>query len=86
MVVPLKYDKQIAKIIRQTLRKPCKFTMDIVEHFKYTEIRVYENEIMSYNETMQTSIMKYLVDVESTMKAYGINVFIGGVSGDPPRR
>ena len=86
MVGRLKYDKQIAKIIRQTLKKPCKFTMDIVEHKEYTEIRVYENEIMSYNDTMQFSIMKYLVDVESAMKAYGINAFVGGAPGDPPRR
>ena len=82
----LKYDIHMAKTIRNILKKPCNFTMDIVEHLKYTEIRVYENEIMGLNDTMQVSVMKYLVDVENILKSYGVNTFIGGVAGDPPRR
>lgn len=82
----LKYDKLVAKTIRDTLKKPCNFTMDIVEHSRFTEIRVYENEIMGLKESMQISVMEYLVEVESILKAYGINAFIGGAAGDPPRR
>lgn len=81
----LKYDKTMAKAMR-AIPKPLKFTVDIVEHKEYTEIRVYENDLMQFNDSKRVQAMEYLNKVDTLLKSFGLKSFIGGVSGDPPRR
>ena len=81
----LKYDKTMAKAVR-SIPKPLKFVMDIVEHKEYTEIRVYENDLLQLNDSKRVQAMEYLNKVDTLLKSFGLKSFIGGVSGDPPRR
>ena len=81
----LKYDKTMAKAMR-SIPKPLNFTVDIVEHKEYTEVRVYENDLMQFNDSKRVQAMEYLNKVDTLLKSFGLKSFIGGVSGDPPRR
>jgi hypothetical protein len=75
----------MAKAMR-SIPKPLKFTVDIVEHKEYTEVRVYENDLMQFNDSKRVQAMEYLNKVDTLLKSFGLKSFIGGVSGDPPRR
>lgn len=81
----LKYDITMAKAMR-SIPKPLKFTVDIVEHKEYTEIRVYENDLMQFNDSKRVQAMDYLNKVDILLKSFGLKSFIGGCHGDPPRR
>lgn len=85
MVDRLRYDKTMAKAVR-SIPKPLKFAMDIVEHKEYTEIRVYENDLMQFNDSRRVQAMEYLNKVDTLLKSFGLKSFIGGSHGDPPRR
>ena len=85
MVDRLKYDKTMAKAIR-SIPKSLKFTMDIVEHMEYIEVRVYENQLMQFNDSKRVQAMEYLNKVDTLLKSFGLKSFIGGSHGDPPRR
>jgi hypothetical protein len=85
MVDRLKYDKTMAKAIR-SIPKPLKFTMDIVEHMEYIEVRVYENQLMQFNDSKRVQAMEYLNKIDTLLKSFGLKSFIGGSHGDPPRR
>lgn len=81
----LKYDRTMAKAVR-SIPKPLKFAMDIVEHKEYTEIRVYENDLLQLNDSKRVQAMDYLNKVDVLLKSFGLKSFIGGAPGDPPRR
>lgn len=81
----LKYDRTMAKAVR-SIRKPANFAMDIVEHLEYTEIRVYQNDLLQLNDSKRVEAMVYLNKVDTLLKTFGLKSFIGGVEGDPPRR
>ena len=79
-----RYDKQVAKAIRQ-IPKPVRYTLDIVDHNEYIEARVYKNEIFSLSEVKQGDVMKHLSDVKAVLDSFGVKVWFNGVDGDPPK-
>lgn len=78
------YSKAVAKMIRE-VKKPKHFTMDVVEHPDYLELRVYENEIMAMPDNVQQDVVLYMVKIKSMLAAMGIRAELGGVAGDPPK-
>lgn len=77
------YSTEISKIVRD-VRKPFPFTVDIVEHPTYIELRVYENEILSKDNALRESAMAWLIGRRNAVRSLGIPCHVGGVAGDPP--
>lgn len=80
------YTIQAGLAIRKIKRPRVKFTMDIVEHPDYIELRVYEDEIMELNETQRFEIMDYLITCQKMVETFGVKCWPGGAAGKPPRR
>jgi len=79
-----KYNKDIARAIRQ-IPKPYGIRTDMVEHPDFLEIRIYENEIMTFEENQRVVIMDYLLKVRDVVQLSGVRCELMGVAGDPPR-
>jgi hypothetical protein len=79
-----KYNKAIALAIRQ-VPKPFPVHTDVAEHPDFLEIRIYENQIMEYEEAQRVVIMDYLLKVRDVVQLHGVRCELMGVAGDPPR-
>jgi hypothetical protein len=77
------YDRVVARALRQ-IKKPFPFSMDIVQHPSYVELRVYENQIMGMGDMNRLKVMEYLTAVQDIVSSYGIRCELGGAAGDPP--
>lgn len=49
-------------------------------------LRIYENQIMGYNDDQRAIVMLYLQDVRDRIKALGVDCNLEGVEGDAPTR
>jgi hypothetical protein len=89
------YGPVVAEAWRK-IKKPYKFTVDVVVHdqrhlttddgIKYfVELRVYENELLAFNEAKTIEIMEYLSLCQNMIQSYNIECILGGVAGDPPQ-
>lgn len=59
--------------------KPFKFKVEIVAVPDAMFVRVYENEIMQFNESQRVQIMEYLESVRKTIASFGMQCHIEGV-------
>lgn len=89
----VRYGPVVAAAWRK-IKKPYRFTVDVVVHDQgmydgtyiyYVELRVYENEILAYNEIQRMEIMQYLLDCQNMIQSYNIRCELGGAPGDPPQ-
>jgi hypothetical protein len=81
-----KYGIQEGLAIRNVKKPSFKFTMDTIEHPDYVELRIYEDEIMEFNETQRFEVMEYLIMCQRVVESFGHKCYPGGVVGKPPRR
>ena len=80
-----KYDKVAAQTLRSLSRpQGIKFTLDVVEHPTYTELRVYKNEILAFGPNQQLAIMEYLAKAKAALETLNLRIWVGGAHGDPP--
>ena len=49
-------------------------------------LRVYENEIMQYEDEQRANVLLYLEQVCSKIRSLGVRCELEGVAGDSPRR
>jgi hypothetical protein len=49
-------------------------------------LRVYENEIMQYEDEQRANVLLYLEKVCNKIRALGVRCELEGVAGDSPRR
>ena len=49
-------------------------------------LRVYENEIMQYEDEQRANVLLYLEQVANRIRALGVRCELEGVAGDSPRR
>lgn len=62
------------------IKKPFLFRVAIVEYPDALFVRVYENEIMEFNEGQRVKIMEYLESVRMTIASFGVQCHIEGIS------
>lgn len=60
--------------------------VDLVEFPDYIGLRIYENQIMSMDDSKQFSVMEYLHLLRNTIESFGAKCYFDGAKGDPPRR
>ena len=65
----------------EKIPKPFTFTTAIVAYPDALFVRVYEDEIMEFNESQRVQIMEYLEKVRSTIAAFGFQCHIEGLEG-----
>jgi hypothetical protein len=82
------YNIDMAKAVRRLPQPVKNFQMDIVGLPNTLAIRVYEEDVMQYNETKRMEIMSYLLMVKDIIESYGVPCLIDGVRYDPnnPRK
>lgn len=82
------YTNQMRLALRELEKtKPCKFSVDIMQHPEYIGIRVYEEDIMAYSQGLRMHIMEYLLQIKKKLESLGASqVYLEGVPGDPTRR
>ncbi len=61
------------------IKKPFNFRVAIVEYPSALFVRVYQNEIMEFNESQRVQIMTYLELVRSTLANFGVQCHIEGM-------
>lgn len=49
-------------------------------------LRIYENEIMQYEDEQRANVLLYLEQVCNKIRALGVRCELEGVAGDSPRR
>lgn len=91
----IRYDKTIRAAVEREIKKPFKFTVDFVEHDQgyyddkyvyYVELRVYDNEVLSFSDDQWQAALSYLLSVQNVIQLNGIRCELGGVAGDPPTK
>ena len=87
-MVRIFYSLDMARAVRKLPLPVKNLQMDIVGLPNTLAIRVYEEDIMQYNETKRMEIMEYLVTVQKLIESYGVPCLIDGVRYDPnnPRK
>jgi hypothetical protein len=82
---PTEYSVTIGKALR-VLKSPVRgLIVDVVTHPDFLELRIYENQIMSYNITQREAVMQHLYVMKDIVEAYGVRCEFGGLPGDPPQ-
>lgn len=81
-------DETSLNIIKKQVRKPRPVPFKIVTveaNDGAIWLCVYENEVMSYNESQRAEILKHMQTLRTEMQAGGLKVEIIGRPGDPPK-
>lgn len=73
------YTKQMQDAWKK-IKKPFDFKVAIVEYPNALFVRVYEQEVMEFNESQRVQIMLYLEEVRSTIEKFGVTCHIEGMS------
>jgi hypothetical protein len=80
------------KELQAELQKvPCPYPGEVIVDFLVIpetlqlEIRVYEDNIMSFESDQRVTIMFYLEKLKAVSEKHGLKAVINGVVGDPPR-
>ena len=84
-------DGPLMKAIKQTVRsfpKPYKdFEVATVTYPDgLVTLRIYENQIMAFEDEQRANILLYLEQVQAAVRALGVRCEMEGVAGDRPRR
>lgn len=66
-----------------SLERKVPFVCHLVETNAYIKLRVYENDIMNYNEDERNYIMVHLIKMKAIVEKYGVQCIIEGAPGDP---
>ena len=75
------------KLAASQVKPPYKgLVVDLVEFPNYIGLRIYENQIMSMNDSQQFSVMEYLHNLRRVIESFGVECYFDGAKGDPPRR
>jgi len=82
---PTEYSVTIGKAIRKLKSPVPGLIVDIVTHPDFLELRVYENQIMSYDITQREAIMQHLYLMKDIVESHSVRCEFGGVAGDPPQ-
>lgn len=61
------------------IQKPFAFKVAIVEYPNALFVRVWEHQIMEFNEGQRVQIMAYLETVRSTLASFGVQCHIEGI-------
>lgn len=80
-------DETSLNIIKKQVRKPRPVPFKIVTveaNDGAIWLCVYENEVMSYNESERAQILKHMQILRTEMQQSGLTVYIIGRPGDPP--
>jgi hypothetical protein len=76
------YNKNMAKAIRQ-IKKPFPgIVIDIAEYPEFLTIRMYEDNIMSFDINQRVLITDYISLVRKMIESYGVRCEFEGVPGD----
>jgi len=79
------YTEDMYRDIRK-IKKPYPFHVDIVEHSEGLALRIYEDDIMRFNDGQRYEIVNYLGEVLKSIETYGIPCHIQGAKGGVPGR
>lgn len=72
------YTKDIQRIVKTT-RCPFRgFVVDVVEHPEYLELRVYQENIETFNESQKVVLADYLYKIRDAIKLTGTKCHIQG--------
>lgn len=76
------YTKQMAKSLRE-IKKPFPgIIIDIAEYPEFLTIRMYEDNIMSFDINQRVLITDYISLVRKMIESYGVRCEFEGVPGD----
>ena len=76
------YTKQMAKTLRE-IKKPFPgIIIDIAEYPEFLTIRMYEDNIMSFDINQRVTITDYITLVRKVIESYGVRCEFEGVPGD----
>ncbi len=76
------YTKQMAKAVRQ-IKQPVKgLIIDIAKYPEFLTIRMYEDNIMSYDINDRVKITDYVNLVKQIIESYGVRCEYEGIAGD----
>lgn len=84
-----RYTVEMSRAVRQVRNPyPGKFLFDVVEYAETNQIglRIYENNVMSFDVDRRVAIMEYLATVQKIIESFGVDCIYEGVKGDPPQR
>ena len=82
---PTEYSIEMGQALRRLKSPVPGLIVDIVTHPNYIELRIYENQILSYDDTRRKATMKHLLMMREIIESYGVRCELGGVEGDPPQ-
>ena len=76
------YTKQMAGAVRQVKKPFPGILIDIVEYPEFLTIRMYEDNIMSYDINQRVVITDYITLVRKVIESFGVRCEFEGVPGD----
>ena len=76
------YTKQMAKTVREVKPPFPGIVIDIAEYPDFLTIRMYEDNIMSFDVNQRVRITDYISLVKKVIESYGVRCEFEGVPGD----
>ena len=76
------YNREMAKSVRQVKPPFPGIVIDIAEYPEFLTIRMYEDNIMSFDINQRVTITDYITLVRKVIESYGVRCEFEGVPGD----
>jgi hypothetical protein len=76
------YNSEMAKAVRQVKPPFSGIVIDIAEYPEFLTIRMYEDNIMSFDINQRVTITDYITLVRKVIESYGVRCEFEGVPGD----
>lgn len=76
------YNREMAKSVRQVKPPFPGIVIDIAEYPEFLTIRMYEDNIMSFDVNQRVRITDYITLVRKVIESYGVRCEFEGVPGD----
>ena len=76
------YNQEMAKAVRQVKPPFPGIVIDIAEYPEFLTIRMYEDNIMSFDINQRVTITDYITLVRKVIESYGVRCEFEGVPGD----